>query len=276
MPARALALTALLACSGCMDLVDAHMDARYVEKEEKRFTTSGKPVVSVATFDGSIEVRPWDKPQVEVVVEKRGADKSAVAELQIEAVQTGDTISVEVKNPRRANGFHFGSSPSARLVVSLPATSDLAARSGDGSIEVERVAGRIELRSGDGSIRARDLAGDVTVQTGDGSIMLDGKFSGLRARSGDGSVTIHAAPGTSVSQDWDISTGDGSVTLEIPDDFNGELDAHTGDGRVHLEEVTVTNVTGEIRRNSVRGRLGSGGREVRVRTGDGGITVRRW
>jgi DUF4097 and DUF4098 domain-containing protein YvlB len=268
-------LTALLACSACVDLVSARMDARYVEREEKRFQTSGKPEVTLGTFDGSIEIRPWDKAEVEVVVEKRGADKNSIAELQIEATQSGDRISVEVKNPHRRTGIHFGPSPSAKLIVSLPASSDVTARSGDGSIDVERLAGRIELRSGDGSIRARDLAGDVTVQTGDGSIALDGKFSAVRARSGDGSVRVHAAPGTSAGADWDISTGDGSVTLEIPDGFNAELDAHTGDGGVHVEDVAVSNVTGEIRRNSIRGRLGSGGHEVRVRTGDGSITVRR-
>jgi DUF4097 and DUF4098 domain-containing protein YvlB len=254
MPARAVALTALLACSGCVDLVSARMDGRYVEREEKRFQTSGKPEVTLGTFDGSIEVRPWDKAEVEVVIEKRGVDRAAVDDLQIEATQSGDRISVEVKNPHRRTGIHLGPSPSARLIVSLPGSSDVTARSGDGSIDVERLAGRIELRSGDGSIRARDLAGDVTVQTGDGSIALDGKFSAVHARSGDGSVRIHAAPGTAASADWDISTGDGGV---------------------HVEDVTVSNVTGEIRRNSIRGRLGSGGHEVRVRTGDGSITVRR-
>jgi hypothetical protein len=273
--ARLLAFTALLACSGCVDLVGARVDARYVEREEKRFHVRGRPEVTLGTFDGSIEIRPWDRAEVEVVIEKRGVDKSAVADLQIEAEQSGDKVSVEVKNPHRRNGFHLGPSPSAKLIVSLPASSDVAARSGDGSIDVERLAGRIELRSGDGSIRARDLAGDVTVQTGDGSITLEGRFSALRARSGDGSVRIHATPGTTASAAWDISTGDGSVTLELPEGFNGELDAHTGDGGVQVDGITLSEVSGEIRRNSLRGRLGTGGPEVRVRTGDGSITVRR-
>ncbi|PYQ83022.1 MAG: hypothetical protein DMG03_15655, partial [Acidobacteria bacterium] len=93
--------------------------------------------------------------------------------------------------------------------------------------------------------------------------------------SGDGSVRIHAAPGSTAASDWDISTGDGSITLEIPDGFGAELDAHTGDGRIHVNEITLSNVTGEIRRNTVRGRLGSGGSAVRLRTGDGSITLRR-
>jgi len=271
----AVALTVLLASSGCIDVIGARVDNRYVEREEKRFQAGAKPEVSLSTFDGSIEIRPWDKHEVEVIVEKRGADKAAVSEIEVVATQEGNRISVEAKHPHRDRGFHFGRSPSAKLVVSLPASSDIFARSGDGSIDVERVSGRVELRSGDGSIHARDLTGDLTVNTGDGSIILDGKFSALHARTGDGSVKIHAASGASASADWEITTGDGSITLEVPDGFNGELDAHTGDGGVHVEDVTLSNVTGQLRRNSVRGRLGSGGRAIRLRTGDGSITIRR-
>jgi hypothetical protein len=66
-------------------------------------------------------------------------------------------------------------------------------------------------------------------------------------------------------------TGDGSVTLEIPEHFDGSLDAHTGD----MHGISLSNVTGRMARNTVRGDLGGGGRPVRVRTGDGSITLRR-
>src|SRR6185436_19690299 len=96
-----------------------------------------------------------------------------------------------------------------------------------------------------------------------------------QARTGDGSVKIQAESGSSPTADWDLRTGDGSVTLELPDGFNGELDAHTGDGGIHLNDVSVSNVSGKIGKNNVKGRLGSGGANVRVRTGDGSITLRR-
>src|SRR5262249_52932136 len=96
-----------------------------------------------------------------------------------------------------------------------------------------------------------------------------------RARSGDGSVTIRADDGSRATDDWDITTGDGSITLEVPGDFGGELDAHTGDGTVHMSDLTLSNVTGTIGRRTVRGRLGSGGPNIRLRRGDGSITLRR-
>jgi DUF4097 and DUF4098 domain-containing protein YvlB len=270
-----IAAAVLLACSGCVDLVGSHADWKVVEREDKRFPVTGRAAVTLSTFDGAIEVRPWDKPEVEVVIEKRGPTKESLADLVINATQNGDRIDVDVKSSRPHTGWHFGPSPNAKLIVSVPSSTDLVARSGDGSIDVERVDGKVELGSGDGSIRARDLNGDVDVHTGDGSIVLDGRFATLKARSGDGSVKIHAASGSNTSGDWDVTTGDGSITLEIPEGFNGDLDAHTGDGGVRVENVTVSDVSGEIRRNSLKGRIGSGGRQVRLRTGDGSITLRR-
>jgi DUF4097 and DUF4098 domain-containing protein YvlB len=292
---KALALLVLLAAApGCVDIV-AGIDgtSKYIERDEKNFTMTGKPDVVLSTFDGSIEIRPWDKAGVQVVVEKRGRDKADVSVIDVQAQQTGNRVEITVTEPKHY-GFdiHFNHR-SAKLIVSVPASSDVMAKSGDGSIDIERVTGRLQLRSGDGSIRGRQLGGEVTAHTGDGSIKLDGvegmlnvdtgdgsillagKLTSVRARTGDGSVTIHADPGSAPNSDWNIVTGDGSVTLEVADDFGAELDAHTGDGRISMRDVTLSNVTGNIGKNSVRGRLGNGGRSVRVRTGDGSITLRR-
>ena len=269
-------LVALLVAPGCVDIVGADLN-RYVERDEKHFAVTGKADVALSTFDGSIEIRPWDKPDVQVVIEKRGHDKDDIATLEVLAEQHGNRIEISVTQPKHEHGglnFHF-TNRSAKLIVSLPASSDVSAKSGDGSIDVERVVGHVQLRSGDGSIRGRMLGGDVEANTGDGSIKLDGTLTSVRVRTGDGSVTIRAESGSAPSADWDIVTGDGSVTLEVPDGFGAELDAHTGDGGIHVQDLTLSNVTGDVGKNSLRGRLGAGGRAVRVRTGDGSITLKR-
>ena len=230
-----------------------------------------------------------------VVVERRAATKEAAATITVESAQQGNRVSVEVRMPAaHLFALNWLGGGSARLVVSVPASSDVRASSGDGSIDLEGVNGTITLHSGDGSIHASNSSGNVTASTGDGSIKLDGvdgvldantgdgsvratgKLTRLHARSGDGSISVHAQPGSSTSDDWNITSGDGSVTLELPDGFGADLDAHTGDGGIHLDGVTVSNVTGAIRRNTARGQLGSGGKALRVRTGDGSITLRRF
>lgn len=267
-----LPIVVAAAAAGCVDIVGSDL-GRYVEREEKRFTVTGRPEVAVSTFDGAVEVRPWDRADVEVVVEKHAGSKESAATIEVDAQQSGNRVSVDVRVPK-ASGFGFHVNRSAKLIVSVPASADLAAKSGDGSIDVERIAGTLDLHSGDGGIRGRSLDGDVSVTTGDGSVAIDGRFASLRVHSGDGSVRVTAARGSRAAKDWDISTGDGSITVEIPADFGAQLDAHTGDGSVHLDDVSVADVTGEIGRTTLKGRIGQGGSTLRIRSGDGSITLR--
>lgn len=297
LPLAAVAAAIVLAGPGCVDIVGADLGT-FVEREEKRFTTPGKPDVDLSTFDGSIEVRSWDRPEVLVVIEKRARDKADADTIEVHTEQNGNRVSIDARVPKGDRHWNvnigWNNSRSAKLIVSVPAASNVQAKSGDGSIDIEKVTGTIDLRSGDGSIRARDLTGDLRahtgdgsmkfedvngaldVDTGDGSIVAAGKFTSVRARSGDGSVTIHAAGGSTATADWNITTGDGSVTLELPDGFGGELDAHTGDGGIRMNDISVSNATGPLGKNTVRGTIGAGGRTVRVRTGDGSITLRRF
>jgi hypothetical protein len=278
-----------LAVSGCIEITGGSWP-RYVERDEKRFSVSGRPDLSVSTFDGSIEIRAWDRSEVLVVIEKRAGDKEEAAAFDVRAEQHGNRVVVDVKAPNQA----WHGSRSANLIVSIPAASDVRASSGDGSLTISRITGTLDLRSGDGSIRGSDLAGDLRVHTGDGSISLDavaggvetdtgdgsilvaGKLTSVHARSGDGSIAIRAEPGSATGGDWDINTGDGSITIDLPDTFGGELDAHTGDGGIQLQNLTLSGVSGELDRHNMHGRLGSGGKTLRVRTGDGAIRIRKF
>jgi hypothetical protein len=292
---------AVLACSlalvgvagaGCVVSVDSQGQ---ILREEKRFKVSGVPDVQVSTYGGSISVQSWDRPEVMVEVEKRGATREAVEAIQVTSSQRGNRIEIEVKGPRRESftGLGIHRSTSARLTLFVPERLNLVARSGDGSIRAERINGRVELRTGDGGIRATRLSGDIVIDTGDGAIVVQqsegtlnletgdggmtvsGKFSAVKMHTGDGSIVCRADPGTTMADNWDISTGDGAVSIYLPPSFSANLDAHTGDGTIrHDLPMPLERETGETDRRTLRARLGEGGRLLRIRTGDGGIRLR--
>jgi DUF4097 and DUF4098 domain-containing protein YvlB len=265
---------------------------QYVNKEHKTFAVTGKADVELKTFDGSIEVTSWDKPEVAVTIERR-ADTQAEAEaLKVTAEQTGNRVVIHAVKPERSEsqvqvGFHHGRS--VRFVVSVPRTTDLNATSGDGSISVSGITGRVDARSGDGSIATSDISGDVGLDTGDGSISADnvtgnlrintgdgsvsvkGQPRGLIAHTGDGSVSVDVTTATTAAADWELTTGDGGIHVTLPADFNAQVDAHTGDGGIDANDFGL-RATGEDR-NDLRGAIGSGGPTLRLRTGDGGITL---
>jgi DUF4097 and DUF4098 domain-containing protein YvlB len=226
--------------SACVVSVDSQAE---VVREERRFSVSGTPELRLATFDGAIEIQSWDKSDVLVQIEKRGATREAVAELEIGVNQSGNRIELEVKRPgsEGLGGMGFRHSATANLIVSVPRRADIRARSGDGSIRIERVTGTVELRTGDGSIHANEVNGQLTLNTGDGSITVDGaegrldlstgdggvnvtgKLTAVKLHTGDGSIVYRAEQGTAMSDDWEITTGkllrirtgDGSIRLHV-------------------------------------------------------------
>jgi DUF4097 and DUF4098 domain-containing protein YvlB len=296
---------ASIALAGCeVNLNTEGLSAR----ETRTFKVSGQPEVILDTFDGAIELHSWDRPEVEVEVEKRAMEQSLLDEIKIETQQKGNTVTVKVVGPDRLQhrgitvGVHI--SPTARLRVAVPRNSNIQANSADGSIRAEaiegklvlttsdgsvtgtRLGGNIQVRSGDGAIRLDNVTGTVDLETTDGSIGLEGKPAVLKARTGDGSIRTTIEPDTAMSDNWDLTTSDGSVTLVLPGTFNAELDAETSDGVVRashplLEGDTEVRVRGEgsderrERRRMLRSKMGEGGKLLRIRTGDGSIRIER-
>ena len=68
--ALALSLTAALTGPACVAISGADLN-RYVERETKTFQVPGTPDVTLTTFDGAIEIRPWDRNDVQVIVSSR-------------------------------------------------------------------------------------------------------------------------------------------------------------------------------------------------------------
>ena len=278
-----------VAALGCLGVTDSA--AQHVEREERRFAVNGRPDLTLTTFDGSIEIDSWDRSDVLVVIEKRAASPEAAAEIVVQAAQTADRISVTIQPPESGREGRSWMGLSARLIVSVPRIADIRAWSGDGSIQAAHVSGTIDVRSGDGSVGLRELKGDLRVQTGDGSIRVEafegqidaatgdgpvfvsGVLSGLRVRTGDGPVSIELAPGSATVNDWDVRTGDGSVAMTVPRDFNAEIDAGAGDGPVAVRNLALANQPPGRSGRALRGDIGSGGRRISIRTGDGPIVI---
>ena len=288
----ALAVTGLPACAVNID------HEGYIEREQKRFPVESAVELHLYTFDGAVEVRAWERQEIVVEIEKRGQDKDAVGKIQVIADRTGNRIQLEARHPG-GRGVFVGigtfRSPSAKFVANVPRATNLVVRSGDGSVLVERLEGRVELRTSDGTIRAIQTSGELLAESGDGTITLEevsgrvearttdgglriaGTPSVLRARTGDGSIVLRLRRGTVMHEDWLATTDDGSISVEIPDSFSAEIEADPGsDGRAR-SDITLINLSGGTRDQRIlRGRLGEGGFRFVLRTGDGNIRLTQY
>ncbi len=295
---RILVASGLLLCATSVTACSINVDNQgFIEREEKRFTVEGVANLTLHTFDGAVEIRGWDRSDVVVEIEKRAEDKEAVDRITVLAEQAGQNIEVDVRHSGRSTFIGIGrfTSPSARLIVNVPRQINLDVRTGDGSIVTERVEGRVELRTADGRVRVTETMGDLLVESGDGALALedvegrveartdDGtiRISGVpavvRARSGDGSIVLRIRRGAVMADDWMVATSDGSISAELPDDFNAMIEAEPGsDSRARSDLQLADAVGGTREQRSLRGRLGAGGKTFVLRTGDGSIRLTQY
>jgi hypothetical protein len=297
-PVLSLLGVAVLSVGSAACSVDVRGES-VVTREEKRFNVNGQVDLSLRTFDGSIQLRSWDRNEVLVEIERRGPDEQVAKALVVNATQEGNRIVVDVPEPRdRREVIHFGAwqSPSVSLIVTAPRKLTVEARTGDGSITADDLLGTIGLNSGDGSIRVRrvegnlrartgdgsidiaEAAGRVEANSGDGSVELAGRFEAVEVTTGDGAVRLDIFDGSAVKTDWSVNTGDGSINVRLPRNLDAEVDAHTGDGGVHANGFPVAaerSNDDDRNRDSLRAQLGKGGRTLRLRSGDGSINISR-
>ncbi|HXN25422.1 MAG TPA: DUF4097 family beta strand repeat-containing protein [Candidatus Dormibacteraeota bacterium] len=277
-----------LCCSAFVLLVMAASTA-HADEWKKTYAISGRAQVRVGTNDGNVRVLTGDSKEVGVRVETHGMNISD-REVRVNVRQEGDRIEADVRMRMPNSWCVFCSSGrSLKIEIRMPRQGDLTVETGDGSVEADALEGKanihtgdghiklagargeIRLLTGDGHIEARNLDGQLEAKSGDGHIRIEGRFEGLNLNTGDGSIEVRVLPGSKISSTWTVHTGDGSVDLTLPNDFQANLDAHTNDGRISLG-FPVT-MEGAISKSEVRGKINGGGALLTVRTGDGSIRL---
>ncbi|MBX3133308.1 MAG: DUF4097 family beta strand repeat protein [Gemmatimonadaceae bacterium] len=151
--------------------------------------------------------------------------------------------------------------------------SRLQVATGSGGLRLDRVkSGEFKASTGSGRIEGRELTADrFEASTGSGGIEIFGlNGRDVRTSTGSGGIRLELGqqPGSITA-----SAGSGGVTLRLPAGVSAEVDARTGSGRITTDFPVTMD---EVRRNSLRGRIGSGeGGRIRVTTGSGGIRLER-
>jgi DUF4097 and DUF4098 domain-containing protein YvlB len=129
----------------------------------------------------------------------------------------------------------------------------------------------MDLESGDGRLEVEGVDGGLRAHSGDGHVRVRGRFDNLDISTSDGRIEAEALAGSSVGQGWNVSTGDGGVSLTIPENFAADLSLHTGDGHITLD--LPVSVQGKYESNSIHGKLNGGGGLLNIHTGDGSIRL---
>lgn len=260
---------ATLACAaqlaGAMAVADG---ADVLAGEQRDFRWGGRVApgrtVEIKGVNGSVRAEAAAGGEVEVVAEKRGR-RSNPDEVRVEVVEHADGVTICAVYPN-AGGEPNVCAPGERGRMNV--------RNNDVSVEftVRVPAGvRFAGRTVNGSVEARGLDADVVANTVNGSVRA--ATTGLvRAQTVNGS--IDASLGRA---DWpdalSFETVNGNINLNFPASLSAEVRAETVNGNI-TTDFPIT-AQGRIGRRTLNGVIGGGGRELRLKTVNGNLEIRR-
>jgi hypothetical protein len=172
----------------------------------------------------------------------------------------------------------------------FPETGALRIRKAGGAIELEEAPAGADLSTGGGEIRVGTAGGPVRVTTGGGDIVIGPTRGSVSAETGAGDVEITVVGSDGKERNVEVSSGNGSLVLELPPGFSGRFDLETAytrnfgrrtriesAWRLDREETEEWDNRAGTPRKYVRasGRVGDGSGLIRVRIVNGDITIRR-
>jgi DUF4097 and DUF4098 domain-containing protein YvlB len=236
----------------------------------RTYNIVSKPELRVTTSDGNIHVDTWDKNTIDARITTSGW-KIGEGGIKIYEHQAGDAIELEVRFPHGITfAFH---NRKVDIDIHMPREGRVALRTGDGNIRMASFKGNVDIESGDGAEELDALDGYLRAHSGDGNIRAAGRFDAMDISTGDGRIDARAADGSSLASSWSLRSGDGNVTLELPNNLAADVDLKTGDGRI-IVDVPLT-MEGRLNSNNIRGKLNGGGNLLSIHTGDGSIRLQK-
>jgi len=239
------------------------------EQWSKTYNIPGTPDLRIETSDANIHVETWEQKAIEATIISSHY-KFGPGGLTVEERQTGDTVEINLRFPHHVVTFN-GGNRRVDINIHMPRTGRVNLHTGDGNIDLANFNGEMQLSSGDGHEVLHAVDGKLYASTGDGHITADGRFDVVNLKTGDGHLSVHAAAGSALAEEWSLKTGDGNVSLDIPENLAADLYLHTGDG--HIEVNVPMTTEGRFKGNDVRGKLNGGGKLVTIHTGDGSISL---
>ena len=158
-------------------------------------------------------------------------------------------------------------------------------RARTGNLIFEMVGGSIEARTDHGKIACQRAPQGISAETGDGDISLAAVgASAVVVKSGKGRIDVRGARGSLLAstlagdlyvnavphENWQLSSGSGTIHLELPPRAGFDLDANTTSGQLTWAR-DLTRPDTRVRHFTQK--VNSGGKRIDVRSDSGDIVI---
>jgi Toastrack DUF4097/zinc-ribbon domain len=222
--------------------------------DEKTTITRTYPLSAAASFSlvnltGNVKIEGWDEPQAEVKVIKEGGSAQDRQAVEIRLVNNNDLLSLETALTR--------SSPvEVHYELRLPRNlRQLEIKSADSKVELSKMTGAINVSVQGSSIELKDVAGEVNTKIvqGDTKVSIKGNLTGPQV----------------------LKSVNGDIELRLSEETGADIEAETVDGEIDVDDDLHLTVENKRVGQQVRGRVGTGGIPISIKTVNGDIKIRK-
>lgn len=225
--------------------------------------------VSIDTFKGTVRVRTWDQPRVDVVAKiapdpsgDKQQERVELTEIRISSSSGHVDIESDYSDASRVREGFFGAffgvtggtMPFVHYEITMPATASL------------------EIEDHKSDIQVGGLSGDLAIETHKGTAKVTSHAGGVRVETHKGDIDIEYA---SLTRPARIETHKGSITLRIPAAARFDVAADLDDDSADFSSDFQMPVERENEEASVRARVNGGGPTIRIETHKGSIRIVR-
>lgn len=259
------------------------------ELEETLMRPAPSRGLRVDNENGRTQVIGEDRTDVSIRVVRaaRGESAEDAAEranaIKVSVSDLGGELVVDVDVPGR-----FLLRGRADLELRVPRGTRASVNSSNGGVDLSGLRAAVRAHSSNGPVRVTDVVGDVEVHTSNARVRTDGTCGRLLARSSNGKIDLsdHRGSVDAATSNGAIccqllgldtagvvlSTSNGRITLELPEQVDGDVDIRVDNGTIRSQrEMPCAPTEKEGRMRCI---LGRGGAPIRLRASNGSISLR--
>lgn len=262
--------------------------------------TSGSSISVSGTSGNTVTVDMYVKYKGKEIDTENAEVEELLEDYTLDFSQKGNTISITAK--RSGNwGWDSCNKLSLAFQVKVPHEMSSNIRSSGGSISLVEISGSHEIntsggsvsvsksdgelmtKSSGGSIRLTEFRGDVSVQTSGGSVKISQVEGDISIGSSGGSVSLEEIDGSinastsggsikaqliNLEKSLTMKSSGGSIRAVVPEGLGLDLDLRGG--RVN---TSLSNFSGEQKKDKVVGTINGGGIPVSLTSSGGSISL---
>ncbi len=245
----------LIVTGCCIHIGDSDRE-KYERTEKLSAPITADGTLNVRTSIGSITVTGADVTDCNIIAtittkaETIEEAQKRSKEVKIKLESSADTLNIRIEKPSELKNKYL----KVDFNIIVPKQLNLDCSANVGKIIISGTAGRIEASTNVGKIICKEISGDIDLRADVGTIKA---------------VYADTAP---AALNANITIDVGTINFVGPEKLSVELDASTDIGSIKTDRPIT--LVGEISKKRLRGTIGTGQGQLRLKTDVGSITIK--